>query len=36
MQGQKETKKIDIPEMPFVMLIVSLAALFILDKKVNL
>lgn len=36
LQGQKETKITDYPQVPFVMLIISLLALFILDKKVNL
>ena len=36
LQGQKETRKIDKPEVPFIMLLISLLILFILNKKVSL
>ena len=35
-KGEKEVKLIDKPEIPFVVLNISLIGLFILDKKVNL
>lgn len=35
-KGQKQSRKIDKPEIPFIVLIVSLFVLFILDKKVKL
>lgn len=35
-EGNKETRKIDKPLIPFLLLLVSTAGLFILDKKVNL
>ena len=35
-EGQKETKKIDKPQIPFIFLIASLIVLFLLNKKVNL
>lgn len=35
-KGQKEIKKIDVPQIPFVILVISILALFILNKKVNL
>lgn len=35
-KGQKETRKIDKPQIPFVMLVISIVVLFILNKKVNL
>jgi len=36
MKGQKETKMTDKPEVPFIMLTISIFILFILNKKVNL
>lgn len=36
MKGQKETRKIDKPQIPFIILVGSLLLLFILNKKVNL
>ncbi len=35
-EGQVETRKIDQPQIPFIILVFSIIALFILDKKVNL
>jgi len=35
-KGAKETKKIDKPQIPFVILTISITALFILNKKVKL
>lgn len=35
-EGQEETRKVDQPQLPFVILIISIAGLFILDKKVNI
>lgn len=35
-KGQKQSRKIDKPEVPFIVLIVSLFVLFMLDKKVKL
>lgn len=35
-KGQKQVTKIDIPQVPFIILLISLMALFILNKKVNL
>lgn len=35
-KGKKETKMTDKPEIPFVVLIISVAGLFVLNKKVNL
>lgn len=35
-KGKKEVRKIDKPQIPFIMLMISLFILFILNKKVNL
>lgn len=35
-EGQVETRKIDQPQIPFCILLISIIVLFILDKKVNL
>lgn len=35
-EGQVETRKIDQPQIPFCILVISIIVLFILDKKVNL
>lgn len=36
LENRVETKKVDIPEIPFILLIISISSLILLNKKVNL